>query len=371
MTQIPQIISFEANIGSGKSTLLRNLSEYFKHNSRICILQEPVDIWNTIVNTNGNTILQEYYANQEKYAFPFQMMAYISRLTLLKEALAKNYDIILTERCVYSDKNIFAKMLYDNKILNEIEFQVYLKWFDEFMKDIPEISFVYIRTDPKISMERILTRNRIGETISLEYLQECHNYHENWLMNTSDIKLIINGNDNLITNNDLLVAVIKEIEDFMKIPCYINKKDYYTLYFDGIVKQSNIPNSTLMTTLNNCAYAYTIYYNYNKIFEGSEFYEKQSELQIKYLGLIHGLNKAIEVGIRKIQIECDSIYIINQINGIFACNSETLKNLLFKVSQLLKKFDSYYLMLNDSDYIRMTKEKAMERLNMKYYINDY
>ena len=371
MTQIPQIISFEANIGSGKSTLLKNLSDYFKNNPRICILQEPVDVWNTITNTNGNTIIEEYYSNQLKYAFSFQMMAYISRLSILKDALSKNYDIILTERCVNSDKNIFAKMLYDNKIMNEIEFKIYLKWFDEFMKDIPPISYVYIRTDPNISMQRILTRNRTGENISLEYLQECHSYHEDWLMNSSEMKLVLDGNQNLIANNDLLFKVIKEIEDFMRIPSYINKKDYYTLYFDGLIKNTTVPCKLITTTLNDSAFSYAIYNNENKIFEGSDYVEKKSELQAKYLGLIHGLNKAIEVGIKNIQIESDSIYVINQINNVFACNSDILKDMLFKIGELLGKFESYHFQFNDSHNINMTKKLAEERLNMKYYIDDF
>ena len=41
-------------------------------------------------------------------------MAYISRLTLIRQALRENYDIIFTERSIYTDRNVFAKMLYDS-----------------------------------------------------------------------------------------------------------------------------------------------------------------------------------------------------------------------------------------------------------------
>ena len=36
------------------------------------------------------------------------MMAYISRLIILKKELKKDWDIIFTERCVYTDKNVFC-----------------------------------------------------------------------------------------------------------------------------------------------------------------------------------------------------------------------------------------------------------------------
>ena len=84
---IPKIIAIEGNIGSGKSTLVSKLEEIFKNNTDYYFLQEPVSIWNTIKDENGVTILEKFYNETEKYAFQFQMMAYISRLSILREAL--------------------------------------------------------------------------------------------------------------------------------------------------------------------------------------------------------------------------------------------------------------------------------------------
>ena len=71
------IISIEGNIGTGKSTLVQMLKDTYKNNNNVVFLQEPVDMWNTIKDSNGETILSKFYGNQEKYAFSFQMMAYI------------------------------------------------------------------------------------------------------------------------------------------------------------------------------------------------------------------------------------------------------------------------------------------------------
>ena len=65
------IISIEGNIGSGKSTLLANLREYFKDNDNVVFLKEPVDEWEKIKDKDGITILEKFYADQEKYSFPF------------------------------------------------------------------------------------------------------------------------------------------------------------------------------------------------------------------------------------------------------------------------------------------------------------
>ena len=114
-----KIVSIEGNIGSGKSTLLANLRNNYKDDANIVFLKEPVDEWEKITDENGVTILEKFYADQEKYSFSFQMMAYVSRLKVLRDEL-KNIKfsedkktIIITERSLHTDKMVFAKMLYD------------------------------------------------------------------------------------------------------------------------------------------------------------------------------------------------------------------------------------------------------------------
>ena len=41
-------------------------------------------------------------------------------------------SVIISERCVFTDKNVFAKMLYESDKIDEIEYTIYTKWFDEF-----------------------------------------------------------------------------------------------------------------------------------------------------------------------------------------------------------------------------------------------
>ena len=110
-----RIFTIEGNIGSGKSTLLESLkNELIIGNQKIIFMKEPVDEWEEIKDAEGNTMLQKFYEDQDKYSFPFQMMAYISRLNLLKTTVEKNPGaIIISERSLYTDKFVFAKMLYD------------------------------------------------------------------------------------------------------------------------------------------------------------------------------------------------------------------------------------------------------------------
>jgi deoxyadenosine/deoxycytidine kinase len=217
-----QIISIEGNIGSGKSTLLEHLKQKYakENNTKILFLREPVDEWEAIKDENGTTILQKFYANQKAYSFSFQMMAYISRLALLKDAVDKNPDaIIITERSLITDKMIFAKMLYDSGNIEFIDYQIYSKWFDCFAKEYPINKVIYVNSAPEICYDRIHERSRTGEEkIPLSYLTSCDDYHKTMIGSfNNDINIIVlelNGNINIKIkeNEDCLQLWLEEID---------------------------------------------------------------------------------------------------------------------------------------------------------------
>ena len=191
-----KIISIDGNIGSGKSTLLAYLKEYFTYNENIIFLKEPVDEWENIKDNEGKTILQNFYENQKKYSFSFQMLAYISRLNLIKEAIKKNPNaIIITERSLYTDKMVFAKMLYDDGLINSIDYQIYLKLFESFTDEYPVNKIIYVKTKPNICIERIKKRSRTGETnIQLDYLVNLNKYHDEMINSTVGYRsLLLDG----------------------------------------------------------------------------------------------------------------------------------------------------------------------------------
>ena len=193
-----KIISIEGNIGSGKSTLINKLKD--SNNMGIVFLPEPVDEWNKVVDSQGVNILTKYYSNQNRYAFSFQMMAFITRIKQLNEAILKysNTDlIIITERCVFTDREIFAKMLFDSGKIEDIEYSIYLQWFDYFIKNIDIGGIIYVKSDPETCFDRIGIRNRQGESIPLDYLISLDKYHNTWLIDKPNL-LVLNGNLNYL-----------------------------------------------------------------------------------------------------------------------------------------------------------------------------
>ena len=191
-----KIISIEGNIGSGKSTLVKILKE--KYRDSILFVDEPVEEWKK-VKMDDTDILSHFYSDQKKYGYLFQSLAYITRLKYLKLAIENpKYSIIVTERSTESDRYLFAKMLYEQKTINKLEWDTYNLWYDFFNINID--LFIYVRTDVNNCMKRIKVRDRTGEeSIPKEYLEELHNKHEEWLLKKKNI-LIINGNENIYDN---------------------------------------------------------------------------------------------------------------------------------------------------------------------------
>ena len=207
----PTIVFVEGNIGSGKSTLVKEAKAHYLDNKNVLFLQEPVDEWKTICDEDGKDIITRYYGDQKAFGFKFQMMAYITRLNGLKNAMKENqYKIIICERSLNTDKNVFAQMLYDEKIIDEIGYQIYRRWFDCFTDILPETKYVYLKTDPVVCVQRIKKRNREGEeNIPVEYLEKVHQYHENWLNRDGDIML--NGNETIENNRTKLFEYIDNL----------------------------------------------------------------------------------------------------------------------------------------------------------------
>jgi deoxyadenosine/deoxycytidine kinase len=228
MSETFELVSIEGNIGSGKSTLLSNLKNNYKNNNQVIFLNEPVDEWEKIKDENGVTMLAKFYADQDKYSFPFQMMAYISRLKVLRDAVrdAKKSSsnqkiIIITERSLFTDKMVFAKMLYDTGKIEHINYQIYLNWFDTFAEEFPINKVIYVKTSPEICHYRISKRSREGESvIPIDYLESLNNYHDQMLSKNMDScicqeQLLIDGNVDIQENQRQVQIWIEEIDNFI------------------------------------------------------------------------------------------------------------------------------------------------------------
>lgn len=216
------IIYIEGNIGSGKSTFIDNLKKYIDEKGLYAlILQEPVKEWLKLKDSKGVNVLEHYYKDSKKYAFAFQMNAFISRVKDIVDFKNKYPNkLIFVERSVYTDKNVFCHMNYLNGNITEMEYKIYNQWFDFYSEhfDLKPDAYIYFKTDYNICLERIKKRDRNGEdAIPIEYLKSLEEFHNSWLEaeNKRDIELkTINGNINYLKEKIKLNNVFKDIFNF-------------------------------------------------------------------------------------------------------------------------------------------------------------
>ena len=192
------IISVDGNIGSGKSTLIKFLKKKYKN---IIVIDEPVNQWLNIVDSDNKNILQKFYEGSERYSYTFQNFAFITRsinlidqINSLKTKLFIK-KVIITERSVETDKHIFAKMLYDTNQMTQLEYNMYNFWYKKLYPEVKVKNIIYIKTSPDIAYERIKKRNRVEEKdITMEYINSVHEYHEKWLNNKKYSICVLDGN---------------------------------------------------------------------------------------------------------------------------------------------------------------------------------
>tara|TARA_B100000035_G_C21000496_1_gene554666 strand:+ start:297 stop:995 length:699 start_codon:yes stop_codon:yes gene_type:complete len=228
---MPVVLSIEGNIGSGKSTILKFLKENNTNND-IIFLKEPVDKWENIKDVEGTTILEHFYKDPSKHAFMFQIMAFATRMQILKDTIKENphCKIVICERSILADQQVFASMLHYDNLIDKMGITIYNTMANNYLKEYPLNGIIYIDAEPDICSTRIKTRNRNGEdNIGVEYLKKCKLYHDEWLLtypkynavpetttnNTTLLHIKTNQSANFNSENDISKIWLREIQQYI------------------------------------------------------------------------------------------------------------------------------------------------------------
>lgn len=184
----PIIITLDGNIGAGKSTLLEAIQRYLPS---VTVIPEPVGEWLTMTNEHGESLLKLFYKDKRRWAYTFQNAAILTRLLDTRRILKEwkptpgKLPIIITERSVLTDRHVFADMLHDDKILDDLEWKLYLRWYEAYAQNLPIKGILHLNTSAGTSNDRIKIRGREGEdSIELAYLEQLDKQHAKWVAET-------------------------------------------------------------------------------------------------------------------------------------------------------------------------------------------
>ena len=234
---MPIRIYIEGNIGSGKSTFADLLNKYIEQyiekfkslNLNAKIIQEPVDEWMKQIDSDGHNILEKFYGDQDRWAFTFQMNSFISRAQKIQEALndlksteSSLRPLLIVERSIYTDRHAFALNCYESGKMTKMEYDIYCKWND-WLSDkfnLRPTAYIYLKCNPNVNYERISKRSREGEeNIPLEYLENIHKKHEDWMTKEKDNEgipvLTIDVTEDFTSDNKMDV-IFNRIHEFIK-----------------------------------------------------------------------------------------------------------------------------------------------------------
>ena len=194
----PILVSIEGNIGAGKSYLLKSLRAAHPD---WCFIDEPVDFWQSLKNGKDESILELFYGDPKRWSYTFQNCALLSRYQNIEAAVRgtanEGRKVFITERCLDTDYEVFAKMLHADGIMDPLEFELYQRWFRILQRSaVPLSAIVYVDTDPDMCFERVAERARSGEAgISLEYLNSLDRQQDAWVKSTAVPQLRIKSNE--------------------------------------------------------------------------------------------------------------------------------------------------------------------------------
>lgn len=208
----PILVSIEGNIGAGKSFLLGKLRAA---HPEWCFIDEPVEFWESLKNDNKESLLEVFYKDQRRWSYTFQNCALLSRFNNIETCITEYGvnaaaaftkeqaalpeekrtsaparpvpQVFITERCLDTDHEVFAKMLHADGQLDNLEYDLYQRWFTLLGKSATPLSaIVYVDTVPTTCSERITLRSRDGEGgIPLAYLTSLDSFQRNWIDSTA------------------------------------------------------------------------------------------------------------------------------------------------------------------------------------------
>jgi len=209
----------EGNIGAGKTTLLKKIKEEIPF---LNVIFEPVNQWHNGIA--GKSLLSDFYKDSKRWAYTLETFAMTCRIReYLKESINTSNKIM--ERSIFSGHYCFAKNDFINGYMTKLEWEIYKNWFSFLVSNkVPmPAGFIYLKTDPEVSLERIKKRARTGEQkITLDYLKDLDKRHKEFLIDKTDISaelkkvpiLSLDCNFDFETNKNHLAKLSDDIKDF-------------------------------------------------------------------------------------------------------------------------------------------------------------
>lgn len=194
------MLIIEGVVGVGKSALMNVLVE-----EGLTPFPEPV---------LNNPILDKFYYDRKRYAFPLQVFFLAKRFEHLKAA-AQVSDSVM-DRSIYGD-GIFAAMHKESGTMEPEEYGVYEQMYQVMIDEVrkPDL-LVYLQVSVDVAIQRIQKRGRVYEqTVERAYWEKLNEKYEQYFSSYDHSPILVINVDHLDfeANEDDRAYVLLRIQE--------------------------------------------------------------------------------------------------------------------------------------------------------------
>lgn len=208
-----KIIAIAGNIGAGKTSLV----DFLTHSYGISPFFEPND---------ENPYLPDFYKDMKSWAFHSQLYFLSSKFRIHQE-LDKTPGVVVQDRTIFEDAEIFATALYEMRKINKRDWQTYCNFYRSILDAIkPPDLMIYLRCSMRTLRQRIRLRGRkMEEDIPLAYLKRLDRLYEEWIGSYQLSEVLVLETDKLDYIHDLMdrLDVMERIEALL--PTALQRSD--------------------------------------------------------------------------------------------------------------------------------------------------
>lgn len=198
-------IAVAGNMGVGKSTLVQFLATQFNGEPHY----EPVDT---------NPYFDKFFKDMRRWAFHSQIY-FLTHKFRIHQIIQKKHGLVIVDRTIYEDAEIFAKGLYRAGKIAEDDFQLYWDLYEAMCETLrPPDLLIYLKSSLKTLKERIRKRGRGAEKkVPEAHLKRLQRDYDEWIKRVDFCEVVTIETDELDYIGDLVhrANVIEHLSKYL------------------------------------------------------------------------------------------------------------------------------------------------------------
>ena len=156
-----------------------------------------------------NPYLDDFYKDMKRWGFHSQLY-FLTHKFRLHMSLNNNTGIVVQDRTIYEDAEIFCTNLYRSKKIKKRDYLMYMELYETMREALqPPDLMIYLRCSVRAIRKRVKQRGRPSEMeIPVRYIRNLNKLYEEWIERYDQSKILIWDSERM----DYLTDLVDQIE---------------------------------------------------------------------------------------------------------------------------------------------------------------